>query len=93
MLAMVLAVRHDAVSISPHSGGELSLGVTGLSILTAVVLGIRAAKKRRWLCAAMMALTLVCCFACDHWLTLHTPPCAECEPVEFAEWIKRTGES
>lgn len=93
MLAMVFAVRYDAAIISPHSGGELSLIVAGLAFLIAIVLGIRAARKRRWFRAAAMAVTLVCVFVCDHWLWKQVPPCTDCEPAEYAEWLERTDES
>lgn len=90
MLAMTAAVRYDAPRMSAHSGGELSAAVMVASLLAAAVPGIRAVRKKQWLCAVMMAMVLLFAVGCDRWLWLQTPPCPECEPAQYAEWIEDT---
>ena len=90
MLAMAAAVRCDAANMTPHSGGLLSLTALGLSLLLAVVIGVRALKRRKWLSLALMVLVILFVFACDRWIGLQVPPCSECDPVEYAEWLEDT---
>ena len=91
IIGMVLAVRYDAATMMPHTGGILSSGMILLALVIAVVQGVRFVKRRLWFRAALMALVLVCCAVCDGWLWTQVPPCSECEPAEYAEWIERTG--
>lgn len=91
IIATVPAVVYDAATMTPHTGGILSSGMLLLALVIAVVQGVRFAKRRLWFRAALMALVLVCCVVCDGWLRMQVPPCSECEPAEYAEWIERTG--
>lgn len=90
MVAMAASAVYDAPGMQPHGGGELTLVVTFIVLTGAVVMGVRAIVRRRWLCAAVMAAVILFGVACDRWLWLQSPPCPECDPQEYAHWLEVT---
>ena len=88
MIAMATAVCYDLPRMTSHSGGFLSMYVMIVAFLIAVILGVLALRKRRWLRVAMLAAVIVFVFVCDCWISWQVPPCADCDPKLYAEWLE-----